>query len=685
MAGKSKEARYIPALTGLLLLILGTTAGLLYLQGGVQLSGPAGVASLIYTQDASIQARSALDGNEQAWGDLASTSSELQAIRTTNLAGVEKNNLAQTRISIADFLDSKGDVLALQQTIEHLGELVPGFFDGILKLQGEPVIQRQPMVLAQLERLRSLTESVQILAGRLPEGDIEQNQQLADKKIELQKIINGLQVGDAQLGLVVIADDEIQRSISSIARRSVQIDTAVDEGLTLSSQLEPAWEAARSLDILAGQARVATRAGRSGKALFLGMDVEWLRLFALLGAAGFLTLVILVAWLRTSGSRSETAMLMQQTEDDQQAILQLLNELDSLADGDLTVQATVNESITGTIADSVNYAIEALRDLVLTINDGAILLEDATRQTEASVHSLASASEAQASQVKGASAAVGQMVASIDEVSGNAERSSDVARHAVDTAHKGGDAVRRTIEGMNTIRETIQDTSKRIKRLGESSQEIGDIVELINDIAEQTNILALNASIQASMAGEAGRGFAVVADEVQRLAERSTSATKQIEVLVSTIQSDTNEAVVSMERSTTDVVGGALLAENAGAALEEIEQVSNQIAMLVQNISGSAKDQAKVAKGVLQNVEQLQEISNETDTSAATTAKYISKLSTLASQLRKSASGFTLPQGQVSGGPNEAVALSETDSGHSSDTDSKADSEAELLANEGSA
>ena len=181
------------------------------------------------------------------------------------------------------------------------------------------------------------------------------------------------------------------------------------------------------------------------------------------------------------------------------------------------------------------------------------------------------------------------MAASIEEVSGNSERCADVARHSVDIAHKGGDAVRRTIDGMNAIRETIQETSKRIKRLGESSQEIGNIVELINDIAEQTNILALNASIQASMAGEAGRGFAVVADEVQRLAERAANATKQIEVLVRTIQTDTNEAVVSMERSTTDVVGGALLAENAGAALDEIEQVSNQIASLVQNISASAQ------------------------------------------------------------------------------------------------
>jgi twitching motility protein PilJ len=203
--------------------------------------------------------------------------------------------------------------------------------------------------------------------------------------------------------------------------------------------------------------------------------------------------------------------------------------------------------------------------------------------------------------------------------------------------------VRRTIDGMNAIRETIQDTSKRIKRLGESSQEIGNIIELINDIAEQTNILALNASIQASMAGEAGRGFAVVADEVQRLAERSTNATKQIEVLVRTIQADTNEAVISMERSTTDVVGGALLAENAGAALDEIEQVSNQIANLVQNISGSAREQAGSAADVTRRTARLKEISDQSGRATTATAAAISKLSVLASQLRQTVAGFTLP------------------------------------------
>jgi twitching motility protein PilJ len=332
-----------------------------------------------------------------------------------------------------------------------------------------------------------------------------------------------------------------------------------------------------------------------------------------------------------------------ETERNQQAILRLLDELAPLADGDLTVQATVTEDITGTIADSINYAIGVLRDLVSTINQSAIQLDGATRQTQALSAHLAKASSAQSKQIAGATESASNMASSTEAISGNSERASDVARHSVDVAHKGGDAVRRTIDGMNAIRETIQETSKRIKRLGESSQEIGNIVELINDIAEQTNILALNASIQASMAGDAGRGFAVVADEVQRLAERAAAATRQIETLVRAIQADTNEAVVSMERSTTDVVGGALLAENAGAALEEIEQVSNQIASLVNNIFSSSRQQVSEAQKIARNMQVLKEISTQTAESTTATSQSISK----SAAMRQSASGFRLPGAPV--------------------------------------
>jgi|GEM_PF-3988433 len=233
---------------------------------------------------------------------------------------------------------------------------------------------------------------------------------------------------------------------------------------------------------------------------------------ALLALLALVPIAMLFSHLRRAAEMAAQAQRVAETkrlesERNQQAIMRLLDEMSSLAEGDLTVQATVTEDITGAIADSVNYAVEALRKLVTTISQSGIQLDGAARQTQALASHLARASNAQSKQIGSATESIGAMASSIEEVSGNAERGADVARHSVDVAHKGGDAVRRTIDGMNTIRETIQETSKRIKRLGESSQEIGNIIELISDIAEQTNILALNASIQASMAGEAGRGL----------------------------------------------------------------------------------------------------------------------------------------------------------------------------------
>jgi twitching motility protein PilJ len=366
-----------------------------------------------------------------------------------------------------------------------------------------------------------------------------------------------------------------------------------------------------------------------------------------------------------SGSDEAAAQRMaveaqrQENSRNQEAILRLLDEIAGLGQGDLTATATVTEDITGAIADSVNMAVDSLRGLVTTINQSAVQLDGATRQTQALSQHLAKSSSAQSRQIAAATESIAAMAGSIEEVSGNAERAADVARHSVDIAHKGGEAVRRTIDGMNTIRETIQETSKRIKRLGESSQEIGNIVELINDLAEQTNILALNASIQASMAGDAGRGFAVVADEVQRLAERAANATKQIDALVRTIQADTNGAVVSMERSTTDVVGGAQLAEAAGSALEKIEQVSNQIASLVHNISGSARSHSASGQSVARNMQVLREISSQTADATSNTSEAIAKLAQLSAALRKSVAGFRLPGATEATGVHRAIAAPE--------------------------
>lgn len=324
----------------------------------------------------------------------------------------------------------------------------------------------------------------------------------------------------------------------------------------------------------------------------------------------------------------------------QQAILRLMNEMGDLADGDLTIRATVTEDITGAIADSVNYTIEELSVLVRRINDAAMRVTAATQSAQQTSNELLAATERQAQELKAAGAKVEQMAQSMTESSARALQSAQVARRSLESARKGADAVENTIRGMNEIREKIQETSKRIKRLGESSQEIGEIVELISDITEQTNVLALNAAIQAASAGEAGRGFTVVAEEVQRLAERSAEATKQIAAIVKTIQTDTQDAVGAMENATRDVVEGAQLSDAAGQALAEIGQVSMETARLIEQISTDTQRQAAAATGVAQTMKDILSITEQTTRGTQQTAVSIGQLAELAVELKGSVSGF---------------------------------------------
>ena len=376
--------------------------------------------------------------------------------------------------------------------------------------------------------------------------------------------------------------------------------------------------------------------------VFIGTKIQFTS--AIVGT--FLITILLTAHLshvplgKLQASLDEVEKRSRQNQD---AILRLLDEMGDLADGDLTVSATVTENITGAIADSVNFTIDELRNLVTQINTTTLQVASAAQETQATALHLTDASDHQAQQITEVSTAITDMAGSIEQVSQNASQSSDVATQSVNLAAQGNEAVKKAISGMDTIREQIQETSKRMKRLGESSQQIGDIVELINDIAEQTNILSLNAAIQATMAGEAGRGFAVVADEVQRLAERSGSATKQIDALVKTIQSDTNEAISSMERSTTEVVTGAKLSQDAGASLEQIEAVSHRLADLINNISDAAKQQASAAGSTSDNMNVIQEIAMQTSTGANESADSIGRLLELTNELRTSVSGFKLP------------------------------------------
>lgn len=633
MTSKIDNSSTFKAVAGVAAVLLLGAAAIVYLQPGGSPTLPK-LAAL--SQAIPAQAGRALGGAEGAFEALEVSVKSVADLRRGGAPG-SSSDWQRLESRASAILAKRAEleaVLAAASRAQTDAKQIVGLADELLSRSGST---------ATIQEFQQRADQIRQTATTFPAGGESAASAIAEDLGFLRNVANALEGSPSDLDVRPLNRDgrevalvPVLAALGSLEEQSAILQQNISE---VSGLAETHAELAASSEVLLGSAfRVS-----GGTSALSGLMSNPMVPLGLLAIALLLLLVLL--FLHSKSSVFERAAREQADQNDrnQQAILRLLDEMGSLADGDLTVEATVTEDITGTIADSFNFAIEELRKLVKTVNDTALMVDTATKQTENTAAHLAKAADNQAKEINAATESIVSMAASIEEVSGNAERSSDVARHSVEVAHKGGEAVRRTIDGMNAIRETIQETSKRIKRLGESSQEIGNIVELINDIAEQTNILALNASIQASMAGEAGRGFAVVADEVQRLAERSTNATKQIEVLVRTIQADTNEAVVSMERSTTDVVGGALLAENAGAALDEIEQVSNQIASLVQNISSSARQQAGAAADVTRRTTRLREIGNQTGRATSATAASISKLSELATQLRKTVEGFALP------------------------------------------
>ena len=369
----------------------------------------------------------------------------------------------------------------------------------------------------------------------------------------------------------------------------------------------------------------------------------------LVGGAGLLRLYVRAQTERASASESQRMAAEREQQEakrvndaNQAAILRLMNELQAVAEGDLTQQATVTEDITGAIADSVNYTVEELRTLVSQVQGTVGRVTDTTEKVEANSTELLAASSEQLREIRDTGESVLQMAGRINDVSGQAQETAAVARQSLEAAESGLRAVQNTIGGMNSIRDQIQETSKRIKRLGESSQEIGEITELISDITEQTNVLALNAAIQAASAGEAGRGFSVVAEEVQRLAERSGDATRQIAALVKTIQTDTQDAVGAMERSTQGVVEGTRLSDAAGTALGEIDRVSRQLAELIDAISNQALSEAQSANVVAANIQHIFAVTEQTGEGTRSTAQMVRELSRTAEELKQSVARFKI-------------------------------------------
>ena len=452
-------------------------------------------------------------------------------------------------------------------------------------------------------------------------------------------VLNGLLKGSDSLRLAPIRNDEARATLTDLQKRFVQYEAGVNAILQNMQRLVVAKQAAAGINqesepLLADTTKLAEAyEGQSlGRLIALGAAL----LFALLA----LVMLILLGLVIRDEARVRALESEQENKRNQEAILRLLNEMGNLADGDLTVQASVTEDVTGAIADSINFTIEELRTLVKGINSATDQVAKATTDAQAISNRLYEASQRQNKEIQQASASVLQMAQSINEVSQTASQSARVAQQSLAAAEKGGQAVQNQITGMNEIRSQIQDTAKRIKRLGESSLEIGEIVELISDITEQTNVLALNAAIQAASAGEAGRGFTVVAEEVQRLAERSGEATKQIDAIVKTIQADTQDAVAAMEKSTVGVVEGTKLSDAAGQALDEIRRVSRELAELIGGISAQTQKQSASVSDVTRGMQGILKITEETTEGTKQTNVSIGQLTKLAAELRSSVAGF---------------------------------------------
>lgn len=470
-----------------------------------------------------------------------------------------------------------------------------------------------------------------------------------------KEIAQGLLQGSPELRLTTAKDPQTREQLDALIKLYEQ--TRVQAGAILgnlqglvsareaqSTILTDSEPLRRALEEIQG--KLSSRAGLSP----LSLVILALSGLVVLGCAYLLSRVQVLAGQNRQKIAEDQRLQAERQEQEakrvndanQAAILRLMNELQSVAEGDLTQEATVTEDITGAIADSVNYTIEELRSLVSNVQNTASRVAQTTADVDSTSTELLAASNEQLLEIRETGKSVVDMATRINEVSSQAQESAAVARQSLVAAETGLQAVQNAIGGMNSIRDQIQDTSKRIKRLGESSQEIGEITELISDITEQTNVLALNAAIQAASAGEAGRGFSVVAEEVQRLAERSADATRQISALVKAIQTDTQDAVAAMERSTQGVVEGAKLSDSAGTALTEIDQVSRRLSELIQHISNSTSREATLANVVAQNIQNIFAVTEQTGEGTKATASQVRELSRMAEELNKSVSRFKI-------------------------------------------
>jgi twitching motility protein PilJ len=633
--------------------------------------------TLMHSQRLAKAAPNAVTGNAEAFDQLSESQEALSAAFALMMEGGQRgsnkvNQVADsvmpdlqaagktwdtTKASAAQLLSHKELLLTLASLRGQINSVNPQLLENTQIVASQKVQSGAPArEVSAAGDLVMLTQRIgknvnQVISGDAFNADAAKT--LAQDVADFNKLIDSLLNGDERLRIAAATDVETKRNLNELKTIVTRIEKPLDSVAKNLEKINKAKTAER--DIFYSSEPLRTQVALVQSGLASQSDArQWNFAFAAFFILGALIAVGLIfrAYLKDTEARADQAEEQKQAaqeleqeakrmnDQNQSAILRLMNELQEVADGDLTIEATVSEDITGAIADSVNYTVEELRSLVGRINNTAEQVNEASTKAQMISSSLQVASEQQSLEIRNTGESVLRMAQQINEVSARASESVKVARQSLTASEQGTKAVTNAITGMNGIRDNIQETSKRIKRLGESSQEIGEIVELISDITEQTNVLALNAAIQAASAGEAGRGFTVVAEEVQRLAERSGEATKQIAALIRTIQTDTQDAVSAMERSTQGVVEGTKLSDDAGRALDEISTVSTELSTLIEDFSTTTSKQAASAGTVAQSIQRILLVTEQTSEGTQQAAGSIRQLSELASELKSSVSRF---------------------------------------------
>lgn len=618
-----------------------------------------------------IIAQEAANGDENALFELPQLKNQIQGLeRQFNAAEdeLEQSSKALIGNQIKIIAANIDDIEAQTENVTFLYDQLSVLEDSIPQVQQAYTLVVDTMLIAdspsdqvaesqaqvwRAERL--LTSLNRILVGT--DDAVVSAEQFRQDVLVFNQVLTGMQEGNLILGISRVESTDARLLLEQVEAQFANLGNSIESVITASPALGEI-SVASDLILNAAATLLQSTTQVSDEISALASDYEKrplsTTLTTLIASIVIALMLVLFAIQIYRNTRQNLVVTESTNERNQEAILRLLDEIADLGEGDLTVHATVTEDFTGAIADSINYAIEQLRGLVSRVASTVESVAASSSETRATSLRLSEASEHQATQISQASSSINEISENLSTVSESAEELANTAQRSVTVARNGANVVQNTIEGMNNIREQIQDTSKRIKRLGESSQEIGDIVSLINEIADQTNILALNASIQAAMAGEAGRGFAVVADEVQGLAERAAASTRQIENLVKTIQTDTNEAVASMEQTTAEVVRGAQLANNAGNALNDIQSTSENLATLILAIAKETQDQSQSADQIVGTMRVIQDISTQTLAGTTESARAVGELTEQADELRQSIADFKLPEELLPQGYNSS-------------------------------